>query len=295
MAAAKNEVKTTKSFLSSDFQYFHCVDRKIMDIAQHDPDFNEIYMFLSGDITYQLEGRIYKLKPGDILLIRGNDMHKVSVKNGKPYERIMLMVKPKYLLNNSSEKSNLGMCFESSKIIGSNLIRSNPKQLKEMRDILRKFEESCNSSSYGSNIIRDISVVDFILHVNRAFIEAKSGADSKDIVFRDIISNIVDYINDNLEAPLGLETISKKFFISKYHLAREFKKYTGFTLHKFVLQKRLILAKSLLNENTNINYICGMCGFNDYSNFIRAFKSAFGLPPKKYIESTRQSSGSVSK
>lgn len=283
-----SDAKTRKSFLTSDFQYFHCMDRKVMEIAEHDPDFNEIYMFLSGDITYQLEGRIYKLKPGDILLIRGNDLHKVSVKNGNPYERIILMVKPKYLQKNSSEKSNLGMCFEANKMEGSTLIRSTPKQLKEMRDILKKFEKSCESSSYGSNIIRDISVVDYILHVNRAFLDSKSEPNSKDIVFREIISNIVDYINDNLDAPLGLETISKKFFISKYHLAREFKKYTGFTLHKFVLQKRLILAKSLLNESTNINYICGMCGFNDYSNFIRAFKSAFGLPPKKYIESCQK-------
>jgi AraC-like DNA-binding protein len=105
-----------------------------------------------------------------------------------------------------------------------------------------------------------------------------------DIEYNKKISSIMDYINENLDKELSLDTLSEKFYLSKYHLLREFKKYGGYTIHQYIHKKRLIAAKTLLREGIQVTEVCTQCGFGDYSNFIRSFKKAFGVPPKKYCK-----------
>jgi AraC-like DNA-binding protein len=72
------------------------------------------------------------------------------------------------------------------------------------------------------------------------------------------------------------------FYTDKYYLLHQFKLYTGYTIHQYVQQKRLITAKLLLKEGKSAMEACEESGFGDYANFIRAFKKAFGVPPGRY-------------
>ena len=38
----------------------------------------------------------------------------------------------------------------------------------------------------------------------------------------------------------------------------------------------------MLSNGISINDVCTKCGFNDYSNFLKSFKKAVGISPKKY-------------
>lgn len=280
-----DEFTSRQYMVTSDFEYFHCRDMLAVDVEYHNHDFYEIFLYLSGKVTYVIEGRSYKLRAGDILIIHNKDVHRPIVEPGEPYERIVLWVDPDYLQRKSEGGSNLALCFETRGASNYNLLRLKPDKLQEIFTILEKFEKSCRSQSFGSAVLRDVYLAEYIVMINKAFFDDFSKPISKDISFNENVNKIVEYINENLEKNLSLEVISKKFFMSKYHLEREFKKYTGYTIHKFAQQKRLFVAKNLLNQGISVNFVCSMCGFNDYSNFIRAFKNAYGLPPKKYIES----------
>ena len=99
---------------------------------------------------------------------------------------------------------------------------------------------------------------------------------------------ILAYINDHYAEELTLDSLAGRFFISKYHLSREFGRIVGRSVHRYITQKRLVAAKQMLGEGRSSSMVCQHCGFGDYSNFYRAFKSEYGISPKEYVANLRE-------
>ena len=57
------------------------------------------------------------------------------------------------------------------------------------------------------------------------------------------MEEILRYILSHLEEDLTVETLSRQFFISRYYLMHRFKAVTGYTVHQYITQKRLLRAK----------------------------------------------------
>ena len=79
-----------------------------------------------------------------------------------------------------------------------------------------------------------------------------------------------------------LDMLSTKFFISKSHLCNSFKKTVGITVNEYILHRRIMLAKQLMETDTSWMEICHQCGFNSYTSFARCFKKTSGFAPKEY-------------
>ena len=71
-----------------------------------------------------------------------------------------------------------------------------------------------------------------------------------------------------------------EFFVSRYHLCREFKRVTGHTIISYVNNKRLSLVKQLYKQGESINKICVDAGFSSYSSFYKAYLKEYGVIPK---------------
>lgn len=94
---------------------------------------------------------------------------------------------------------------------------------------------------------------------------------------------IRNYLDENYSSKLDLDTIAKEFFISKYHLSREFKRIFGTTIGDYILKQRISKAKSLLRfSDASIDEIAAECGFSDGGYFIKVFKNEEKLTPAKY-------------
>ena len=102
-----------------------------------------------------------------------------------------------------------------------------------------------------------------------------------------VVDAVLHYINEHYSEPLTLDQLSEKFFISKYHLLRKFDAQVGTTVHRYILQKRLLNAKQLLARGVPPNEVCQYCGFGDYANFYRAFRAEYNQTPRQYIQSAR--------
>ncbi|MDF2611974.1 MAG: rhaS 9 [Lachnospiraceae bacterium] len=91
---------------------------------------------------------------------------------------------------------------------------------------------------------------------------------------------ILDYINEHLAEEISIDQLSAQFYLSRYYLMHFFKEETGYTIGNYITEKRLLLAKNLVQNGSSITDACYQSGFKNYSTFSRAFKKAFHTVPK---------------
>jgi AraC-like DNA-binding protein len=70
--------------------------------------------------------------------------------------------------------------------------------------------------------------------------------------------------------------------LTRYDLARQFRTTFGTSPYRYLLMRRLDLARELIHERRALVDVAGEAGFADQAHFTRAFKSAFGLTPARY-------------
>ena len=84
------EMLNKRGYLKEDFRLFHIRDQVELELGYHYHEFDKIVVFLTGNVTYVVEGKAYFLKPWDILLVPHNQIHRPIIDPSEPYERIIL-------------------------------------------------------------------------------------------------------------------------------------------------------------------------------------------------------------
>ncbi|MBW6411279.1 AraC family transcriptional regulator [Clostridium weizhouense] len=270
-------------YLHSDFKLFHIKDKKNQEFEFHYHDFNKVIIFLSGKVTYLIEGKAYYLKPWDILLVNNHDVHKPIIDPSETYERIIIWANSDFIKNHNYENCDLSECFKLANEKSFNLIRLEANIQNNIKSLIGSLESSLNSSEFGSKLLSNSLFIQLIIYLNRIYLGNMYINDYESLKYDKQIENILKYINSNLSENLSIESISEKFYISKYYLMHKFKKETGYTLHNYILQKRLIMVKDLISNGEPIVKASIQCGFNDYSSFLRSFKKLFNKSPREFL------------
>ena len=277
--------KVKRGYLNDDFLYFNLKDQKKSQFESHYHDFNKIIIFISGEVTYIIEGKSYKLKPWDILLVGRNDLHQPIISSSSPYERIILWLNPSFLEEHNKGNCNLLSCFQLATERKLNLIRLNNKGINSLKQNLSDLEGAIKERAFGSDILKNALFLQLMVKINRLFLGMEVSNNIDDIKSNPLIENMLSFINSNLDKDLSIDILSKNFFLNKYYLMHLFKKETGYTLYNYIQKKRIIKASDLIKSGMQAGEVCSLCGFGDYSTFVRAFKKEFLLSPKQYYKS----------
>ncbi len=97
------------------------------------------------------------------------------------------------------------------------------------------------------------------------------------------VSGIMEHLTTNFRDQISLDALADQFNVSKYHLSREFKKYTGYSPNEYLISVRISHAKELLkHSNTTIGEIALLTGCGDVNHFIQLFKSREGMTPAAF-------------
>ncbi len=105
-----------------------------------------------------------------------------------------------------------------------------------------------------------------------------------DSIESSLIKSVISIIKKEYHNPnLSNEEISSRYNYHPYHLNKIFKQKTGVSLHKYLLNYRLELAKNYLTTTDySITKISELVGFFNYSYFIKLFRETFSVSPLKY-------------
>ena len=94
---------------------------------------------------------------------------------------------------------------------------------------------------------------------------------------------LIHYMENNYTQSINIEYLSSFSGISRSHLTREFKKYTGYAPNEYLIQLRLEAAKKLLGSTSfPAAKIAFMVGFHNVNNFVNLFKKNVGMTPGAY-------------
>lgn len=268
-------------YLHQNFRFFHLKDKKNQEYGLHYHEFNKIFIFLSGNVTYTIEGKNYHLKPWDILLISSHDLHRPIIDPNQVYERIIIYVNPEFIHSMNSGTSDVTKCFRQSSESSYHLIRPDGEVLPQIQQILYDLEESLSCEEFGSDIVSNSYFMQLMVQLNRIFNHTDYHLQKNAMEYDRRTESILRYINQHLDEDLSNQTLSEKFYISKYHMMHTFKVETGYTLHSYVQQKRLMASAELIKKGVPVMKAAQQCGFKDYSTYYRAFQKFMGRSPKE--------------
>ena len=260
-------------YLKEDFRLFHINDQTKKDFSYHYHDFHKIIVFISGKVTYHIEGKAYHLKPRDILLVSQGAIHKPEIDPSVPYERYIFWIR------DDLSCQELNTCFQKANDRSFNLVRADSALQERLKDLLPEIEQTLQNEHFGDPVLRDALFTQFMIYINRIFLRTSSSPDKKTYSSDTQVEQLLKYINRNLSENLSIDQLANRFFFSKYHMMRKFKNETGYTIHNYITSKRLLMARSLINQGMPVMKAAQASGFHDYTTFVRAYKKQFGKAP----------------
>lgn len=272
-----NEPTEKTGYLEQDFRLFHIKDQTKREFSYHYHDFHKVIIFLSGKAAYHIEGKSYYLKPWDILLVNRHAIHKPEIDFSVPYERFVLWIR------DDIKSTELLRCFQKAIDRSYNLIRLDSDTQEKLKQLLYELEAALKDEKFDSDLLGSALFAQFMVYVNRIFLEKQYIYDTRSYSSDSQIEELLRYINHNLTEDLSIETLARKYYLSKYHMMRKFKEETGYTIHNYIISKRLLLARTKISEGTPILKAAQLSGFSDYTTFSRAYKKQFGTAPSQML------------
>jgi AraC family transcriptional regulator len=100
---------------------------------------------------------------------------------------------------------------------------------------------------------------------------------------RRVLRRVLERIEADLDTDLTLSALAAECGYSRTHFSRMFTAATGQTPHRYVLERRLQRAESLLaRRSLSLLEIAFACGFSSHAHFSTAFRSRYGVSPSAY-------------
>lgn len=269
-----------QGYLYDDFRMFHIKDYVKREFGYHYHDFYKILIFLGGNVSYAIEGKTYKLKPFDMVLVSRSDIHRPEAAFDEPYERIVFYISKEFLEKHNTPEYNLEYCFRKAKEEGSDVLRFPAMMNTRLLGVIQEIEENGSSEQYAAKLYANVLFMEFMVLVNRCCVDG-TGSFNHMVSYNQKMIELLQYINGHLRETLSTEHLAEHFYISKYHMMRQFKEETGYTVHQYITEKRILLARQLIASGMSATNACYESGFRDYSTFLRAFKSRMDKSPSE--------------
>ena len=285
MAGKIQKFDHRQSMKNRQFEVFHYRERRPGNMEVHHHDFFEICFLLGGEVSFRVEGRIHTLKPGDMLLINPQELHQALIDRDTIYERMVLWIDRGYLTELSADGMDLAACFDARLPTHTNHLHPGKTQRAELQVLLEKLAGEFYGDGIGNSQYAQGLLLQFLVEVNRLALAGDKKVSPAEET--DLVDQVLSYIGSHYTEDINLEDLASIFYVSKYHLSHEFSKRVGTGIYRYIIFRRLMHARELLEGGMPPGEVYGQCGFGDYANFYRSFKSFYGVNPREYARGDR--------
>ncbi len=223
---------------------------------------------ISGSGTFSYKGKSVQIHTGDCIFINCEESYSHESSENDPWTLTWVHFYGKTLYKIYKQYIEFGYtyCFHPKSVTDFLTTLSELYHIQAKRSALMEIE----SNKY----LTDIITLSFTSNVHEK---------KESISTIEKLQAIREYMLLNYSDKISLDSLSANFYISKYHLSREYKHYFGVNLLKDLNSIRVSQAKSLLRfTSKSIEEISEECGFSDSGYFIKVFKNTENMTPFTY-------------
>ena len=249
--------------------------------AHHDE--MEIYWFLEGDLFFAFEGERIPVTPGDMIVISSGQLHRPILQSTCRYYRKRVLFGWELISEYCPSGKTLYYRIAAGRIF--HLRREAVAAAGLDALFLQLAREGEDASPYG----QFCAMTTLCYFLKTAVAAAPVRRDDGVPIPGGRAGALLKYIDENLSGELCYQTLAAQAHVSVKSLYQFFKQETGFTLGKYIKERRIIKAKSLLNAGLPATEAALASGFKDYSVFYRNFRRETGMTPAEYIRARVQS------
>ncbi len=244
----------------------------------HSHPYYELILVRRGICEYLSGGARFFLHPDELLLISPGTVHTMLCPADSPsYERLILQINAEFM----------------AEVLASFMPGQTPPPLYVLRaeDVcrwgLRELMERINASAsvtdaglreqlYRCQIGELMLTVRHVAGMSRLVAPSTSSA---------LISEVTSCIHERFRDPeLTVASVAQQFYVSREHLSRTFKSYTGESISRYITDLRMQEFRYGLVMGKNVLDACMASGFSDYSSFVKSFRKLYGITPAEYRE-----------
>lgn len=236
---------------------------------QHSHDFCEILYVAGGEGEAILEGKKFRLAPGDLVVVNPGTLHEERSDAKAPLRLIFLAIRdfavpglPAGCL--SQEKYRVLSCGEYRY-----------KMDIYLRELL---QETSSQIEFYQEISQGLVSALLVLVMRLIRINPEDEA-----ALSQECQKIKEYLDQNFTSLITLDSLSETVYISKHYLSHLFKEQTGISPIKYLTSKRMEKACELLSETElPVSEVSKAVGYENPLYFSQVFKRIYGISPVKY-------------
>ena len=216
----------------------------------------------SGKGYIQCDGKNYKVEKGCVYLLQPGTGHKYGADKNDPYEKIWINFF-------SSIFADIVVAYGHS----GRVVFPDSGCEKYFEELLTIAEQNNDNEQVYIKVSEILFKI--VLTLSERAEEKQEGS---------YVANMVKETLDNaIYKKITIEEIAKEINFSKSQMTREFRKYYGVTPYKYLLDRKIVIAKQLLTSTAmRVQEISEALGFVDAYYFSDIFKTKTGLSPMAY-------------
>ncbi len=257
------------NFIYKDIDFRHKLDKAGYSsevFEKHIHPFDEIVYFIDGNVIYTVEAESRKLEPGDIIFIPAGKYHFATVDITSKYERCVLKFPDSYIPEYIKSARNNCSCF----------LGNAPHYMNTFKKFDEIKKSHTNDELYAICMCDTIRMLVDIYHTSVPPIQEQEEIPA-------LIKFLLDYINDNLDKKITLDSLSEASNFSKSYISNAFKLHMKAPIIQYVRTKKILAAHQMIENGSRPYQVAKNFGFNDYSTFYRSYVSIMGYAPADNI------------
>lgn len=250
----------------------------------HFHDGYEILLILSDGGKIYINNYVYPIKSGSLFVLNKTDIHRsIGDNNNQLYEFYTIGFEPEEIEGVSTNSFDLTRCFSDHRNFNHHRLLNNDQQERILMHIERlRYYLSPECSLFGREVYCKIRLAEILIFINSIYAADNLIRESPSPqLLTDKLQPILHFIQENFAEEISLERLAEEFYISKGHLCRIFKNFTGQTINQYIINLRISKARELLKHGYSVAFTGESVGFKSPSHFIRTFKKSEGLTPKE--------------